>query len=110
VVENPRTAARPPELRSVKRPPDPSRRPRLKPLGQPKVVTVHTDELGNPTHVRLPGKPARAVAVVRERWRIDDEWWREPISRDYRTIVLDDGKVITLYHDLLDNLWYAQRA
>jgi hypothetical protein len=50
------------------------------------------------------------VAVVRERWRIDDEWWRRTISREYRTIVLDDGKVITLYHDLLDGAWFAQRG
>lgn len=87
-----------------------SRRPRLKPLGRPKAVTVRTDEQGDPEFVRLPGKPARRVAVVRERWRIDDEWWRHAISRDYRTIVLDDGAVITLYQDLLDGSWYVQRG
>jgi hypothetical protein len=47
---------------------------------------------------------------VRERWRIDDEWWRETISREYREIVLDDGRVVTLFHDLTDGLWYAQRG
>jgi hypothetical protein len=71
---------------------------------------VRTDEFGEPVHVRLPGKTARRVAVVRERWRIDDEWWRQAISRDYRTIVLDDGKVLTLYHDLLDDNWYVQKG
>lgn len=86
-----------------------NRRPRLKPLGRPKTVAVRTDEHGEPVFVRLPGKPARKVAVVRERWRIDDEWWRQAISRDYRTIVLDDGSVMTLYRDLLDDAWYAQR-
>jgi len=87
-----------------------SHRPRLKPLGQPKVVAVRTDEHGEPLHVRMPGKPARRVAVVRELWRIDDEWWRQAISREYRTVVLDDGRVVTLYHDLLDGSWYAQRG
>lgn len=87
-----------------------SYRPRLKPLGRPRVVTVRTDEFGEPLHVRLPGKPARSVAVVREHWRIDDEWWRQAISREYRTIVLDDGKVITLYHDLHDDAWYVQQG
>jgi hypothetical protein len=85
-------------------------RPRLVPLGEAKVVTVRTDEHGEPVYVRLPGKPARQVAVVRERWRIDDEWWRSAISREYRAVVLDDGRVVTLYHDLLDGLWYAQRG
>ena len=90
--------------------PDRSNRPRLKPLGQPRAVVVRTDEFGEPLHVRLPGKTARRVAVVRERWRIDDEWWRQAISRDYRTMVLDDGKVLTLYHDLLDDSWYVQKG
>ena len=85
-------------------------RPRLRPLGQPQPVDVRTDEHGEPCHVRLRGKPARRVDAVHERWRIDDEWWREPISREYRSIVLDDGRHMTLYHDLLAGLWFAQRA
>lgn len=84
-------------------------RPKLKPLGQPRAVTVRTDEHGAPLHVRLPGKTARRVAVVRERWRIDDEWWRETISREYWAIVLDDGRMLTLYRDLSDAAWYVQR-
>lgn len=87
-----------------------NRRSRLRPLGRPETVAVKTDEHGDPVFVRLPGKPARRVAVIRERWRIDDEWWRDAVSRDYRTIVLDDGSVLTLYEDLLDGKWYAQRA
>ena len=84
--------------------------PRLRPLGQPRVVTVRTDENCEPTHVRMPGKPARTVEAVLERWRIDDEWWRKPISREYRVVVLDDGRNVTLYHDLLEGNWYAQRG
>ena len=83
---------------------------RLKALSQPKLVVVRTDEQGNPGHVRIPGKTARRVAVIRERWQIDDEWWRQAISREYRTIVLDDGQVLTLYHDLIDGLWYVQKG
>ena len=85
-----------------------SYRPRLRPLGQPKAVTVRTDEHGEPVYVRLPGKTARRVEAVREHWRIDDEWWREAISREYRTVVLDDGRILTLYHDMSDGIWYAQ--
>ncbi|MCG6987694.1 MAG: hypothetical protein LJF06_05895 [Gemmatimonadetes bacterium] len=82
--------------------------PRLRLLGQPRLVDVRTNEEGEPLHVRLPGRPARRVAAVREAWRIDDEWWRRPISRDYRAVVLDDGRPVTLYHDLLDGRWYVQ--
>ena len=84
--------------------------PHLRPLGEPRPVHVRTDETGEPTHVRLPGKTARRVEAVRERWRIDDEWWRQPISREYRAVVLDDGRPITLYHDLLAGAWYAQKG
>lgn len=87
-----------------------SHRPRLKPLARPRAATVRTDDEGDPLFVRLPGKTARRVAVVREQWRIDDEWWRQAISREYHTIVLDDGAVLTLYHDLLDDSWYVQRG
>ena len=70
---------------------------------------MRTDDRGDPEFVRLPGKTARRVATVRERWRIDDEWWRRPISRAYYAVVLDDGRVLTLYRDLAENAWYAQR-
>lgn len=84
--------------------------PHLRPLGRPRPVHVRIDEAGEPVYVRLPGKTARRVEVVRERWRIDDEWWRAPISREYRSVVLDDGRPVTLYHDLLNGHWYAQRG
>ena len=48
--------------------------------------------------------------TVLEEWRIDDEWWRQTISREYRAVVLDDGSMVTLFHDLLDGLWYAQKG
>ena len=87
-----------------------SRRPRLKPLARPRPVHVRVGEDGEPVFVRLPGRTARRVVAVRERWRIDDEWWRQPISREYRTVVLDEGTVLTLYHDLLDGSWHVQRG
>ena len=83
--------------------------PHLVPLDRPRTVDVRTDEHGEPVHVRLPGKPARRVDAVRERWRIDDEWWRAPISREYLAVVLDDGRHLTLYHDLLEGGWYVQK-
>lgn len=86
------------------------RRPRLKSLSRPIAVTVRTDEHGDPTHLRMPGRTARRVEAIRDSWRIDDEWWRQPISRWYRTVVLDDGRIVTLYQDLVDGSWYTQRG
>lgn len=40
------------------------------------------------------------MARIREIWRIDDEWWRRPISRLYHEVVLVTGAILTLYRDL----------
>ncbi|MDH5590860.1 MAG: hypothetical protein OEZ65_06840 [Gemmatimonadota bacterium] len=91
--------------------PDPaSAHQRLRALGRPQPVEVRTDDHGEPCFVRLRGRPARRVEAIRERWRIDDEWWREAISREYRAVVLDDGAALTLYEDLLTGSWYVQKA
>jgi hypothetical protein len=50
------------------------------------------------------------VTAVQEVWRIDDEWWREPISRRYYRLLLEQGSLCTIYHDLLHDSWYEQRA
>jgi hypothetical protein len=53
----------------------------------------------------------RAVSAVQDRWRLDDEWWRErPISRLYHTLMLEDGTLVVVYRDLLVDEWYMQRA
>ena len=52
----------------------------------------------------------RRVVEVLERWRIDDEWWRNrPVSRLYYAVLLEGGKRLEIYHDLVDRRWYAQR-
>jgi hypothetical protein len=53
----------------------------------------------------------KTVAEVQDRWRIDDEWWRErPIARLYHALLLDDGSPLVLYHDLIEEQWYEQRG
>lgn len=49
------------------------------------------------------------VEAIREEWRIDDEWWRTPVSRDYRVVVLANGRVETIYRDRISSVWYRQR-
>jgi hypothetical protein len=50
------------------------------------------------------------VTVIRDRWRVDDEWWRSEISRFYYQAVLEDGRALTLFRDLLTERWYRQRC
>ncbi|MCG8467021.1 MAG: hypothetical protein MJB57_02285 [Gemmatimonadetes bacterium] len=50
----------------------------------------------------------RSVDGIIDEWRIDDEWWREPISRSYYSLVLESGAHLTAYHDLMEDRWCQQ--
>lgn len=68
---------------------------------------MRTDLHGTPVAVRRQRRWV-GVAAERERWRIDDEWWRRPVSRMYHVVALDDGTLLTLYRDETDGRWYRQ--
>lgn len=80
----------------------------IRPVNEPRPVTVEADERGEPVVV-VRGKARQRVASVQDRWRIDDLWWRQPLSRMYFEVVLDDGMLLTLFHDLVDDNWSLQR-
>ena len=82
-----------------------------RPLNAPVPIAVRADQRGHPLAVRKPAWPReRRVASIRDRWRIDEEWWRaEPISRLYHELVLEDGTLLTVYHDLVADEWFEQR-
>ena len=48
------------------------------------------------------------VKKVANHWRIDYLWWRDPIWRDYFRIETTSGLMLTLYQDLITDLWYLQ--
>jgi len=79
----------------------------LSPLKQPRPLTVATDESGQPVTVVLSGRRF-AVEHVEDVWRIDDEWWREEVSRLYYRLLLEDGRPLVVFHDLVRGLWCEQ--
>jgi hypothetical protein len=48
------------------------------------------------------------VEEILEIWRIDDEWWRRPISRRYVEVVLEGGGHVVLFEDLETGDWFCQ--
>jgi hypothetical protein len=62
---------------------------------------------GRPSAVRLK-KRTLGVLEILNMWRIDEEWWRKPVSRLYFLLELENGSRITVFHDLIHNLWYRQ--
>jgi hypothetical protein len=70
---------------------------------------VKVYENGTPTELKLRGRWLK-VESVDDRWRIDDEWWRdEPVSRMYYECVVDRGIRVTVFQDLVTRQWYRQR-
>jgi hypothetical protein len=69
---------------------------------------VEADESGEPQAVVL-GRERLAVVAVQNRWRIDDEWWRErSVSRLYFRMLVEDGRTVTVYRDLVSRTWQRQ--
>ncbi len=105
---------------------------RLRPLNLPQPVRVELDETGLPlfvaesydsTTLQLcpPENDAelcttvendvarKAIESILEIWHVDDEWWREPISRRCVEVILEGGKHVILYEERTTNDWFMQR-
>lgn len=82
--------------------------PQLRSLNRPRPARVDANENGEPAALFVGGRRIPVESVL-ERWRIDDEWWRErPVSRMYFRVLLEDGRVVDLYRALLGARWYRQ--
>jgi hypothetical protein len=79
-----------------------------RPVNIPEPVDVEeASSFSLPLAVRAPRR--QAVVNIEDRWRIDDEWWRqEPISRLYFEVTLASGQKQVIYKDLIKNCWYRQ--
>ena len=81
---------------------------RIRPLNRPRPVRVEAGQDDRPIAVYFSGR-RYAVESVLETWRIDDEWWRErPVSRLYFSVLLEDGRTVTVYRDLVSGRWARQ--
>jgi hypothetical protein len=75
-------------------------------LAEPHPVEVRAAPGGAP--LALAGRP---VEAVREEWVVEDRWWTsKPLRRRYFELVLDDGRNVVVFRDLVDGRWFAQRA
>jgi hypothetical protein len=72
----------------------------------PRAARVEANANGTPLEVNH-----RAVALVREEWRVVDRWWtEEPIVRGYFEVVLECGENTVVFHDGAGGGWYTQRG
>jgi hypothetical protein len=81
---------------------------RLRPLNRPRPLQVEANEGSKPIAVYLLGQRL-AVEELLESWRIDDEWWRpKHIARAYWRVLLEDGRTLDVYRDLVSGRWAQQ--
>jgi len=70
---------------------------------------VRDSESGLQVKTRTPNPELPApVVFIGEIWRVDDEWWRQPISRRYIEVILSGGRHVVLYQDLNTGEWFEQ--
>ncbi len=83
---------------------EPVTRPRR--IGTPSPTRVRACEDGVPAAVG--GRP---VDSVREQWVVEDRWWTpKPLRRRYFELVLDDGRNVVVFRDLVSRKWFSQRS
>jgi hypothetical protein len=64
----------------------------------------------SPTTTQPPARPSMdRIADILDVWRIDDEWWRTPITRRYVDVVLESGAHVVLFEDLHTGAWFVQQ-
>lgn len=82
----------------------------MEPLNAPRplaVEAVATPDGPQPVGVVWRGRRRRVVAIDDE-WRVDDAWWRVPISRHYFVVRLAGDHRLTLFLDRLAGTWWQQ--
>ena len=92
---------------------------RLRALNVPQRVEVELDASGSPAKIEMRSaecgvrnideREPVTIEAVRETWRIDDEWWREPVRRKYYEVLVEGGGRVVLFVDLVTLEWFVQK-
>ncbi len=81
----------------------------LRRLNTPRTAEVQTDADGAPSALRRGGRWVE-VAELLDRYRTDDRWWTTtPVSRSYYDLLLEDGRAVTVFRDMISGGWQEQR-
>ena len=92
---------------------------RLRAVNVPQPVVVELDVCGSPTKIEMRNaecgvrhiddRGSVTIEAVRETWRIDDEWWREPVRRKYYEVLVEGGGRVVLFVDIVTQEWFVQK-
>jgi len=76
-------------------------------LAQPAPVAMETRD-AVPVRLRVDRRDLRVERVL-ARWRLETDWWRAPLSREYWKLWLSGDLVCEVYQDRLDGQWRLTR-
>jgi hypothetical protein len=88
---------------------------------KPTRSTTRSNQPASPDlPVKVPSAPSAPlvsdgkwmqVVEIENLWKVNDEWWRGPeeeIARLYYVLRFQNGQQLTVYLDLITNIWYRQ--
>ncbi len=78
----------------------------LWPQGDP--IRVEVDELWQPLRF-VWRRQVHPVSAVANRWRVDEDWWRGRVWREYFKLITTTGLLVIVFRDLVSGEWYVQR-
>ena len=78
----------------------------LWPEGEP--IGVEVDPIGTPRRFLWRGR-SHSVELITNRWRIDEDWWRGRIWREYFKLATHSGLLVIVYRDLAGKEWFLQQ-
>lgn len=70
------------------------------------AIEPELDAGGALVAIRWSGR--REPVEVCNRWRVDENWWREPIARDYFKVV-GTRWLALIYYDRVSRSWHLER-
>lgn len=79
-------------------------------IDAPEPVRVVTAPDGTP-HAVIAGGRRRLVLAVREDWLVQDRWWTDaPVDRHYHELVVEPGRVVTVFRDVRAGGWFTHSS
>ena len=69
-------------------------------------IDAELDEAGRLVAIRWNGR--RETVEVCNQWRVDEDWWRAPIARDYFKVV-GARWLALVYRDRIEGTWHLER-
>jgi hypothetical protein len=78
-------------------------------LAPARPIQVRLDGDGVPTHLQSAAG-WQPVTRVLSRWRIDCDWWRNPVSREYWRLLIADDLALECYCERARNEWFVERV